>query len=143
MFSNELSLRFSVSQMLRVYFIVFIAITFYSNVSFGYGINCDGSFWCGATNQNLNDIVAKVCNELQGFTFGPYEHIACGGGNLVAFTQMTDRRIWGSVACGLLRQLRDYGCKQCGSIPLGFPQDNDVYNGELTVNYVTSPNCQH
>lgn len=32
--------------------------------------------------------------------------------------------------------LLGYGCKACGSVPLGYPETNDVHMGELTSNFV-------
>jgi hypothetical protein len=39
----------------------------------------------------------------------------------------------------LSRAIPDHGCAVCGSVPLFFPDDNNVDNGMLTFNAVSSP----
>lgn len=43
----------------------------------------------------------------------------------------------GSEVIFLLEQLRHYGCRVCGSVPVGYPHNNDPDKyGVLTVNYI-------
>lgn len=42
---------------------------------------------------------------------------------------------------GLVDYLLQHGCKTCGSVPVTYPGDNRVANGELTFNFVSNPAC--
>lgn len=124
--------------------IILLGLSFFPQVCDGLGINCRGSSSCGAVDGTLRDITDLVCN----FPFGRnakrrYNHnerIAqvCDRftGGLAVFTQDTRSTITPMQACVLLRLLMRHGCKACGSIPLDFPNSNDVKKGQLTVNYV-------
>ncbi|ORX79203.1 killer toxin [Basidiobolus meristosporus CBS 931.73] len=103
------------------------------------GINCRGSSECATTGNSLNQLVAKVCSLPGGNIYGPGVRIATNChilGGIAAFTQKTGSSISASKACSLLHELQNHGCNVCGSVPLGYPGDNDVNHGELTVNYV-------
>lgn len=43
---------------------------------------------------------------------------------------------WGGDIATVARSLSHHGCNACGSVPLDFPDTNDVNNGELTFNFV-------
>ncbi|ORY01486.1 killer toxin, partial [Basidiobolus meristosporus CBS 931.73] len=103
------------------------------------GINCRGSSQCGATGNSLNQLVNTVCNLPKKDSYGPGVRIASNChilGGISTFTQNTGRSITASQACSLLHKLQNHGCNVCGSVPLGFPGDNNVAHGQLTVNYV-------
>ncbi|KAF2744834.1 killer toxin [Sporormia fimetaria CBS 119925] len=110
------------------------------------GINCRGSSNCGLLRNgdaNLGTIVSRANNAGDNHVFGNGEHIACvafggvAGGSLCAFPQGTSGGISGRRAKELLLHLQNHRCSTCGSVPVGFPQDNDVSTaGMLTVNWV-------
>jgi len=121
--------------------ITLLGILLYPQISSGLGINCRGSSSCGAIDASLRDIIILVCNLPNGPAgYGPNVRIAkwCDRftGGLAAFTQDTKTSINPRKACSLLQRLAQHGCKVCGSIPLDFPNSNDVKKGQLTVNYV-------
>ncbi|EFX06550.1 killer toxin, kp4 [Grosmannia clavigera kw1407] len=101
------------------------------------GINCRGSGFCslGASGNliNLKALVDEISPRNRHYSTG--EQIACSG-DICAFFQ---KGASGSAeeASALLQKLRNHGCKKCGSVPTG--SGNNVDNGELTVNYVSSP----
>ncbi|KAF5532445.1 KP4 killer toxin [Fusarium mexicanum] len=105
------------------------------------GINCKGSVLCGQGTEPLSNLInyAGGLNDDRWYQNG--QHIVCGG-SLCAFLQNTGG-LPGRNIKGLLGDLRDHGCKYCGSVPVFFPDDNnDGDHGILTVNYVSNPNCQ-
>lgn len=109
------------------------------------GINCRGSSTCGVggighspagTMEQVRDAVA-VGPEGQ---WGNGQQIACVPhvtGRLCAFYQnIGSRTFTKGQTVTYLDQLRDHGCKNCGSIPTD--SGNDVSKGELTVNFVAN-----
>ncbi|KAH7169503.1 killer toxin [Fusarium sp. MPI-SDFR-AT-0072] len=105
------------------------------------GINCKGSGYCSQSGAWLTDIIsmANYIDHSRWYQNG--EHIVCAA-NLCAFLQNTGG-MPGTKISELLWDLKDHGCKQCGSIPVFYPSgDNDEKShGILTVNYVTNPKC--
>lgn len=107
------------------------------------GINCRGSSTCGVggighspagTLEKVRDAVAAGPDG--SWTNG--QHIACVAhvtGQLCAFYQNIGGRSFNKQqSVTFLDQLRDHGCKNCGSIPTD--PGNNVGNGQLTVNFV-------
>ncbi|CEF75998.1 hypothetical protein FGSG_10551 [Fusarium graminearum PH-1] len=109
------------------------------------GINCRGSSTCGVggightPNGDLKDVRDAVAAGEEG-NFGNGDHIACIPfvvGQLCAFYQgIGSRTFTKEQSVTFLDQLRQHGCSKCGSIPVD--PGNDVKNGQLTVNYVSS-----
>ncbi|KAK8915594.1 hypothetical protein H634G_07830 [Metarhizium anisopliae BRIP 53293] len=107
------------------------------------GINCRGSSTCGVggighspagTLEQVRDAVAAG----PGGSWTNGQHIACVAhvtGRLCAFYQNIGGRSFNKQqSVSFLDQLRDHGCKNCGSIPTD--PGNNVGNGQLTVNFV-------
>ncbi|OTA56409.1 killer toxin [Hypoxylon sp. EC38] len=117
------------------------SILAWAGVNAQLGINCRGSSNCAGTICSIFDIQNIINGKSDTAMFSPGEHIACCGDidgtgpGLCAFTQSTSRSISGSEAKGLIAGLIAHGCKKCGSIPF---QNNDVAQGELTVNFVSN-----
>ncbi|KAJ7479613.1 killer toxin [Mycena latifolia] len=65
------------------------------------------------------------------------QYIACRN-SVCAFLQDTNRAS-GSTIKTLALYITDHGCTACGSVPTGYPQDNNVADGQPTFNYVTNP----
>lgn len=106
----------------------------------GLGINCRGSALCanrGLAMVELRDAVNNDNDPNRQFNNG--QQIACTDNNICAFVQNFGGQVSESQIGTLLGNLVDHGCKTCGSVPLGFPNSNDVSQGELTVNFVSSP----
>ncbi|ORX63724.1 killer toxin [Basidiobolus meristosporus CBS 931.73] len=112
----------------------------------GLGINCRGSSDCDFV-ANSGHVIAEMrqlCGGDQNQQFSNGQHIITVNEqitnfpvrrNFCAFTQnMGDRTIPKWKACQLLGFLADHGCNQCGSVPVDFPNVNDVSKGQLTVN---------
>ncbi|OAA52154.1 Killer toxin, Kp4 [Cordyceps fumosorosea ARSEF 2679] len=105
------------------------------------GINCRGSGLCpsdGAAGNliNLKAIVDGISDRNRHYNTG--QQIACTGSLCTYFQNGASGTA--SDASELLQQLRDHGCKKCGSAPT--QPGNDVSKGELTVNVVGDPHCQ-
>jgi hypothetical protein len=118
----------------------------------GLGINCQGSSNCGlfvygnyangTPVQQLNALIQENIDPNRWYNNG--EQIACIHGStfyhpteVCAFLQNSGGAPGSSIK-ELLPYLVDHGCSSCGSVPLFFPNDNDVSNGELTVNSVSN-----
>jgi hypothetical protein len=116
----------------------------------GEGINCEGSGWCASANSN---VAQDLSNLLQGVDpnrwYNNGEWIGCvqsdgsfgvpdasGNVGFCAFLQNSGGD-WGSVIKSLAPDIPGHGCRVCGSVPLSFPGDNNVNDGELTFNMVT------
>ncbi|TFK26856.1 killer toxin [Coprinopsis marcescibilis] len=103
------------------------------------GINCRGNSNCGGTLCQLTDLLAQANRLPDGNIYFPGQHIVCCGDNaiasgLCAFTQSTSENITGARVKELLQGLVNHGCGKCGSNPF---QNNDVSQGQLTVNWVS------
>jgi len=67
------------------------------------------------------------------------EEIACYSGGFIAtgicaFLQNT-KGSWGYQIKAKAHYITDHGCRVCGSVPMLYPQQNNVKKGELTFNY--------
>ncbi|KAJ2983335.1 hypothetical protein NQ176_g760 [Zarea fungicola] len=105
------------------------------------GINCLGSNSCGefGPGNALAIIREKVKNLPSTATYVDGQQIASvnvgDGSCYAAFYQNTGRSFSQYDTWWYLNALYDHGCRKCGSIPTD--SGNNVYNGELTVNYVS------
>lgn len=108
------------------------------------GINCRGSSTCSVggvghtpagTLQQVRDAVAAGPEGV----WSNGQHLACVPhvtGRLCAFYQNIGGRTFNKgQSVTYLDQLKDHGCRVCGSIPTD--PGNNVGNGQLTVNYVS------
>ncbi|KAF5677112.1 killer toxin Kp4 [Fusarium circinatum] len=103
------------------------------------GINCRGSFACGGGSGNLINLKSIVDNIQPRDRYYPaQQQIACTG-DTCAFFQNGASGTAEQVSADL-QALLDHGCKKCGSVPT--QPGNNVADGQLTVNYVSHPNCQ-
>ncbi|KAG7098140.1 hypothetical protein E1B28_000110 [Marasmius oreades] len=103
------------------------------------GINCRGSGLCGSqTGGTLSQVLNIARNIDDNRQYSDGQHIACVD-HLCAFYQNTGRTNSAAFAKQLLQGLLDHGCTVCGSNPT-LP-GNNVNTGQLTVNYVSDPNC--
>ena len=116
-----------------------------SSTTLALGINCRGAFGCGADLEDfsLGDLISAASSIDDNRVWQNGQHAACATGSvdlnaICAFPQGTANGIAGWKIKQLLGFLQTHGCTRCGSVPLNFPNDNDVDDaGMLTVNYVT------
>ena len=112
---------------------------------YGTGINCDGSSSCGFAPSGTT---GKLANLLSGVNpsrwYSNGEQIGCSGNSaapVCAFLQKS-----GGASGATIKQqahyIPDHGCGKCGSVPLNYPQGNNVEDGELTFNFVYDYYCQ-
>lgn len=104
--------------------------------------NCDTAPDNGLSLSTLVDLVKGV-DDNRWYDNG--EQIACEwedflSGALCVFWQKSNGNT-GAESKQYIQALADHGCGRCGSIPYGYPGSNDINNGELTVNWVTSDCC--
>ena len=124
------------------------------------GINCRGSFGCVSGVHNgdgtFGDDMPALVNFINGIdetrSFKSGEHIACVAfnnpliagslkGGVCVFLQNLPpgtASLDGGKIKTLIGDIQGHNCKNCGSVPIDFPNTNDVANGELTVNYVAN-----
>ena len=127
------------------------------------GINCEGSGACPMFTKEdgtyypgkVIDYIAKDINSINNDRhYNNGDHIACLpgkyqlndginiNGGICAFLQKTKSGANGGDLKRLIADLQQHKCKACGSVPTGFPGDNHVKNGMLTVNFVNNiGNC--
>jgi hypothetical protein len=111
------------------------------------GINCQGSALCssatsnGGVAQQLKEYIDRIDTSRY---YNNGEQIACdkvqaieGTVTICAFLQNSNGAPGSSIK-GLAHYIPDHGCTVCGSVPLFYPDDNNVDNGELTFNVVGS-----
>ena len=104
------------------------------------GINCRGSFFCSSKPiiPTLKPLISLYIPPFREYVSEQY--IACvenWHGNYCAFFQYAERPITGSEVLKLLDLLYAHGCGMCGSVPVGYPYNNDPrVDGILIVNYV-------
>jgi hypothetical protein len=104
----------------------------------GLGINCNGSGLCGSSSANMQ----RIANIIRGDGVSPGipdnrfynngEHIWCAPSVdfwTCAFLQKSGGAPGSSIKT-LIQELADHGCYTCGSIPLFYPNDNNVNDGE-------------
>ncbi|KAJ7887550.1 killer toxin [Mycena olivaceomarginata] len=103
------------------------------------GINCRGSSYClsACTIANTASVLVTNINAVSnGLWFNNGDHITCYG-NICAFLQNTpEGGAYGSTIKGYAHYIPEHGCACCGSVPTGFPNDNNVADGQLTFNFV-------
>ena len=132
------------------------------------GINCRGSILCpdniGASSPDYIRTLIEIANGTavdcpSDFSCGPLndadiyfpkDHILCLPtgksllGGICVFAQgrnVPATGVTGALVKRKLGQLRDHGCRVCGSVPLG--GDNDPQrHGILTVNYISKLACK-
>ncbi|OJJ43607.1 hypothetical protein ASPZODRAFT_136060 [Penicilliopsis zonata CBS 506.65] len=108
------------------------------------GINCRGSALCSFVDAGY-DGMSLMANQLQaevnkgrGGVFYPTgAHIVCTTEQCAFYQSGASGTI--ADALGHIQNLIKHGCKVCGSDPT--QPGNDVSKGQLTVNSVSSPNC--
>ncbi|KAJ6576048.1 Kp4-domain-containing protein [Mycena vulgaris] len=102
------------------------------------GINCQGSRLCdGNAFDTSSQLVEYINQASDGTWFNNGQHIACVN-SICAFLQNSNGAPGSSVKA-LAHYIPDHNCKVCGSVPLFYPNDNNVANGELTFNAVSNP----
>ncbi|SPJ90354.1 related to KP4 killer toxin [Fusarium torulosum] len=121
-------------------FLGFITILSLTATASAKGINCEGSSQCGFFAADGMKKMVKLINsidEKKHSWANNGQQIACVE-NQCAFLQKTGGAPISSIKT-LITELYDHGCDGCGSIPLFYPGDNNVNNGELTVNWAGRP----
>ncbi|PKY01205.1 killer toxin [Aspergillus campestris IBT 28561] len=116
-----------------------------SSTTTALGINCRGSGFCGDASSGSGTRLSRIKNKIDAIDDNAHynngDHIACDvdpiGSGFCAFFQSTGDGGSAADAKRLVQDLINHGCAACGSVPTG--QENDVKNGQLTVNYVGSP----
>jgi len=109
------------------------------------GINCRGSLCCPRSTDFAQQLADMIANLDPSDTFTSGQQMACldtgsGGlcdGQVCAFLQNTGSTFGVSQLTSLANDIVGHGCSACGSVPVGFPDSNDVSQGELTFNYVS------
>lgn len=121
-----------------------IIVTFLNTPVNGLGVNCKGAFRCAfLINPDLLDRLILNFDLIDdGALYKNKAPISCLGGGLIgyfcAFTQghMPSDGTTGSLLKQKIQELRNHGCRACGSVPLSANDPN--VKGILTVNYVTT-----
>lgn len=118
---------------------------------FALGINCRGGAACKfADSDKAGTLTGYINNIDRNRHYNNGEHIACttfslGVGfrsHLCAFIQKRPEGASGADIIPLAHYILEHGCKICGSVPFHFPGDNNVNNGELTYNIISSGSCR-
>ncbi|MCJ1468107.1 hypothetical protein MMC07_006735 [Pseudocyphellaria aurata] len=125
------------------------AILSFASSTLATGINCRGSGGCYLLTKDTGD---KLLDHIS--TIDPYrhyyngEHIACTHSwlafiktQMCAFLQKMPNGVSGAEILNVAHWILDHGCLKCGSVPLGFPDDNDENHGMLTFNVVIDGYC--
>ncbi|EHK24016.1 uncharacterized protein TRIVIDRAFT_58093 [Trichoderma virens Gv29-8] len=125
----------------------------------GLGINCHGDVYCGTVYLNggtLSDF-ENIFNKLDdkrkyqnGEDVGCVQHLVGHlTGNFMAticaYIQNAKDDTTGATLKSVYKELQQYGCAVCGSVPLLYAKgDDDVNHGELTINIVDDlpENCK-
>lgn len=115
--------------------LLLVAVTGLATSTSALGINCRGSSNCSGSHV-LSEINTKVQALPDSNTYANGVHIACVG-NICAFLQNVSGTKTGAQVKQYVQNLLNHGCNTCGSDPT--EDGNNVDNGELTVNYVSSP----
>ncbi|KAL7951988.1 killer toxin [Trichoderma barbatum] len=125
----------------------------------GLGINCHGDSLCGVAYisggrlSNLGNAINKLddgrkydngddvaCIEIDSLNFkGPFKSTLC------AFIQNANGDVSGATIKSVFKEIQEYGCAICGSVPLLYAKgDDDVNHGELTIDLVDDlpENCK-
>ncbi|KAF2435190.1 hypothetical protein EJ08DRAFT_675589 [Tothia fuscella] len=109
------------------------------------GINCRGSLWCVIVKNSgdaygLNNVLKNLKDDAQISGTGL---IACDV-RICAFLggwEENYKPIPGKEIKRLANEIALHRCHKCGSVPLGYPGDNNGGDGRLTFNWVEHPNC--
>ncbi|KAB8233944.1 hypothetical protein ETB97_003270 [Aspergillus alliaceus] len=128
-------MHFSITNLLAIASLGVLAVE-------GKGINCEGSSNCGNVAFHISKLINDVKNIDPNRWYYNGNRIACwqnvAGSGFCAFPQKTGG-VPGKSIPDLLQKISDHGCKRCGSVPLFYPQDNNIdSHGEITVNWVSS-----
>ena len=134
-----------------------LAVLGLASMSHGLGINCRGSALCSSsdsyTAENLRSSIGGVPDDKYfpkgkhiacdrgGVTWVPIPGVPATGGGICAFVQNIDGML-GKDLKRLAGFIVDHGCNVCGSVPTDYPDSNNVKDGQLTFNYVSSPDCE-
>jgi len=103
------------------------------NMTGALGINCRGSSRCDGSA--AAQYLVQLINELpDGVFYLNQQQIACMG-TICAFLQSTDGKSSQDIK-SIAHYIPAHGCMSCGSVPVHYPESNNVRNGELTFNYV-------
>lgn len=116
----------------------------------GLGINCRGSIQCPfcraqtSLHEIQRDCIANIddnrwYNNQERICTTPCDDDHAQEYNVGVFLQYTDHGAPGSWVKRAIQQLLDHGCGLCGSAPFF---NNDVYEGEVTVNVVDYHTCK-
>ena len=91
---------------------------------------------CGSNPCPIDVLALKIDELDDDRLFEPGEHIACCADDAwqCVFTQRTTELVSGARVKELFYGIVDHGCTACGSNPF---YNNDVDQGELTINYVS------
>jgi len=137
--------------------IIVAALGVFATTVSSLGINCRGSSNCPLFHTEMpsmkviDQIAAQISTVDDNRLYTSGQHVACVDGEVRVPIGLKIVTSWGSVCAflqsagdgmrgrnikNLLPHLQQHGCKACGSVPTGFPGDNDVGHGQLTLNYV-------
>lgn len=94
------------------------------------------------------DLVRALETVKDDHVFIPGQQIVCGGdglrGSICAFwAHFTPHAVFANETKLYAHKLIQHGCHKCGSVPYGYPESNDNKYGELTFNFVLTPNTCH
>ena len=111
------------------------------------GINCEGSSDCEFGTQNtLGQLIEVISKTKTDTCVGPGKQIACVDGGITDFCAFTQKYRHQDICVSdvkiLLNHLKEHGCKNCGSVPVGYPRFKDLDGGMLTVNAVKGGGCR-
>jgi len=102
------------------------------NITDALGINCRGSSKCDGSA--AAQYLVQFINELpDGVFYLNQQQIACIG-TICAYLQSTDGK-WSQDIKSFAHYIPAHGCTSCGSVPVHYPESNNVRNGELTFDY--------
>lgn len=110
-----------------------------NNTNADLGINCKGSKRC-TKNSDARTLKAFIDSIDPNRQYTPFQHIACSSASVCAYTEKTNTEVSGAFIKKLAHQIPDHGCSACGSVPFGYPGDDDVEKGALTFNHVDNSN---
>ncbi|KAJ7137842.1 Kp4-domain-containing protein [Mycena epipterygia] len=105
-----------------------------------FGINCEGSSICKGKSAHVASLLVGYIDGIADDAwYNNGQQIACAE-DVCAFLQNSGGNSGKNIK-GLAHYIRDHGCTACGSVPIFYPGDNNVKDGQLTFNYVSRPAC--
>ncbi|KAH6605554.1 hypothetical protein Trco_004707 [Trichoderma cornu-damae] len=119
----------------------------------GLGINCHGDSLCGIvymSGGSLSQFQSIFDNLIDKKLYENGDDVGCieaeyanfrgrYNSTLCAYIQNAQGTVAGATLKSLYRELVEYGCAMCGSVPLFYAKgDDDVNHGELTIDMVDS-----